>query len=603
MNSNLLFLALAVLVVVALFVWARVGLGSSSPSTPGISCSGDPVDISKAEGVLLLSPPWSGAAYDSVQKIYAASGADTSSGQFGTQRNLILLAPGTYENASIPVSYYTQVAGMGSSKAGVVLSGGDGVYSRGLANQSGLLKNYRQATSVFWKSMENLTMQDTVGPDGSGPLWATSQACPLRSISVKGSKPLMLAEDGGFTSGGFMADCDVSSVETSTQQQFCFRNSELSISHGCPYFTVFLNCTGALDSDCSKGIVSWGDWPAMPPKPLLQQTDSGASVAWNGSLYPIWSSPGQHVPSCFVWIDRNASTPGALATAALADPRVKGVVFAPGIYNLEAPVKLTAPGRILLGLGFATLVSPSDGLQSAIVVSDEATDAVLCGLILEASSGPSSTAFEDLPDLCSFGSTDHGGPGGGYIYDVFARVGGPKANVRAGTMLRVRADAVTLDNLWLWVADHDVNGRDGRSQSSTTLVVSGDRVIATAVACEHCTEGPNLRWSGKNGLLGFFQSEINYVFGNESPSYQVDSTAEGHRCGGLGGYSVYANAQSVVSLCVAKFDTEDATWASVVAAPFSSQLPAFKNVVLQKGKSPFGGPVYHTEWACPLPTS
>lgn len=45
------------------------------------------------------------------------------------------------------------------------------------------------------------------------------------------------------------------------------------------------------------------------------------------------------------------------------------------------------------------------------------------------------------------------------IQDIFGRVGGPDTvEVSVETMITIFQDNVILDNIWLWRADHNVNG-------------------------------------------------------------------------------------------------------------------------------------------------
>ena len=57
--------------------------------------------------------------------------------------------------------------------------------------------NYN-ALCNFWRSVENLTTTS------KSTIWAVSQATSMRRMNIKGN--LYLHQDGGYASGGFLAD-------------------------------------------------------------------------------------------------------------------------------------------------------------------------------------------------------------------------------------------------------------------------------------------------------------------------------------------------------------------------------------------------------------
>jgi hypothetical protein len=59
----------------------------------------------------------------------------------------------------------------------------------------------------------------------------------------------------------------------------------------------------------------------------------------------------------------------------------KNLVLTPGVYNLSAPIVVTRPGTVVLGLGFATLV-PQHGNAALIVLPN--TGVKVSGLIVDA---------------------------------------------------------------------------------------------------------------------------------------------------------------------------------------------------------------------------
>ena len=109
------------------------------------------------------------------------------------------------------------------------------------------------------------------------------------------------------------------------------------------------------------------------------------------------------------------------------------VVLAPGVFDLDAPLKITRPGAVLLGLGLASLVAPDTG-EPCVVVDDQG-GIRLAGVVLQASKAPTAVLLR------------WGGPGSSenpsVLSDVFARVGGPgSTDVRADVMAEVSASHV-----------------------------------------------------------------------------------------------------------------------------------------------------------------
>ena len=113
--------------------------------------------------------------------------------QFGAQRYALLFKPGTYSD-DVNVGFYTQVAGPGPVA-------GRGQHQRRRA-RGGRLVPAANATQNFWRGAENLSVNPTGGTDR----WAVSQAAGYRRMHVRGNLEL---DDGGWSSGGFIADTKV----------------------------------------------------------------------------------------------------------------------------------------------------------------------------------------------------------------------------------------------------------------------------------------------------------------------------------------------------------------------------------------------------------
>ena len=114
------------------------------------------------------------------------------SSEFGARRYAVLFKPGTYD-VDARIGFYTQVSGLGLSPNDVVIKGGmraDARWRKG------------NATLNFWRAVENMS----VNPAGGFDRWAVSQAAPMRRMHIRGD---LVLDDGGWSSGGFLADSKV----------------------------------------------------------------------------------------------------------------------------------------------------------------------------------------------------------------------------------------------------------------------------------------------------------------------------------------------------------------------------------------------------------
>jgi hypothetical protein len=157
--------------------------------------------------------------------------------------------------------------------------------------------------------------------------------------------------------------------------------------------------------------------------------------------------------------------------------------------------------QVLLGLGLATLVA-ANGLPAVCVANVDG--ARVAGVLLQAGPKPTST-------LLQWGNGAYGGDAAnpGVLSDVFARVGGPDtATVQARSMLEVNSSHVLGDNLWLWRADHTVQGlvKNGDNPCLHGMRVHGDDVTMYGAAVEHTLQDLT-QWHGERGRSYFYQSE------------------------------------------------------------------------------------------------
>ena len=293
------------------------------------------------------------------------------SSEFGDARIALLFKPGSYD-VDARVGFYTQLSGLGPSPDDVVIRGGVRADAR--------WKN-GNATLNFWRIAENMS----VNPAGGFDRWAVSQAAPMRRMHIRGD---LVLDDGGWSSGGFLADSKVDGqVRSGSQQQWLTRNSELGSWTGANWNMVFVGVQNApRQSFPDPSYTTILSAPVIREKPFLYVDTRGAWKVFVPALRsntsgPTWSAPearGFARPiSDFVIVKPGSSV--AAMNDALA--RNQNLIITPGIYHLDAPLHVTRANTIVLGLGLATLVADSG--TTAIAV-DDVDGVIVAGILIEA---------------------------------------------------------------------------------------------------------------------------------------------------------------------------------------------------------------------------
>jgi hypothetical protein len=154
-----------------------------------------------------------------------------------------------------------------------------------------------------------------------------------------------------------------------------------------------------------------------------------------------------------------------------------GVLFTPGIYNLDRTIQVKRPDTVVLGLGFPTLV-PNNGVVAMSVA--DVPGVKLSGLLFDA--GPLNS-----PVLLQIGTlhahkSDPNDPT--LLSDVFFRIGGATAG-KATISLGVNSDNVILDDIWAWRADHGTGVGWTDNTADTGVIVNGDNVTAYGLFVGH----------------------------------------------------------------------------------------------------------------------
>ncbi|MEV5145339.1 RICIN domain-containing protein [Streptomyces sp. NPDC052727] len=458
--------------------------------------------------------------------------------QFGSQRYAVLFKPGAY-NANVNVGFYTQVLGLGLTPDAVTVNGA--VHAEADWFQG-------NATQNFWRGAENLS----VNPTGGGDRWAVSQAAAYRRMHLRGNLAL---DDGGWSSGGYLADSKVDGqVNSGSQQQWLTRNSQLGSWTGSNWNMVFVGSQGVpATSFPNPPHTTVAQSPVTREKPFLYVDGSGnyqvfvPSVRTN-STATSWaggSPAGTSLPLSQFYVVKPGAT-AAQINAALAAGQ--NLLVTPGVYHLDQTLRVTRPDTVVLGLGLATLV-PDNGI-TAMSVAD--VDGVkIAGLLFDAGTTSSKTLVEVGPA----GSTASHAADPTSLHDVYFRVGGAGVG-KAATSLVVNSDNVIGDHMWIWRADHGSGVGWTSNTADTGLVVNGDDVTMYGLFVEHFQKYQTV-WNGNGGRTYFFQNEMPYDPPNQAAwmngstqgyaAYKVADSVTSHQAYGLGSYCYFNVDPSVTA--------------------------------------------------------
>jgi hypothetical protein len=486
--------------------------------------------------VTIFDPATPSAAIQSrLDSIFASQEAS----EFGAARYAILFKPGKYD-VDARIGFYTQVSGLGLSPDDVAINGGMRADARWRKNGN--------ATLNFWRDVENMS----VVPAGGFDRWAVSQAAPMRRMHIRGD---LVLDDGGWSSGGFLADSKVDGeVRSGSQQQWLTRNSVLGSWKGSNWNMVFVGTTGApTNSFPAPPYTTIDSAPVIREKPFLFVDRRGAWKVFVPALRSnaegtTWISgkPRGVARPLNEFVIVKPGTPAATMNAALA--RNKSLIITPGVYHLEAPLQVTAANTIVLGLGLATLIP--DGGLSAIDV-DDVDGVTLAGLLIEA--GPTNSAV--LAQIGPSGSSARHASNPTLLSDVFVRVGGAGVG-KATRSVEINSHDVIGDHLWLWRADHGAGVGWTSNTAANGLVVNGNDVTMYGLFVEHYQQH-QVQWNGNGGRTYMFQNEMPYDVPDQAEwmsgttqgfaAYRVDAAVTSHEAWGLGSYCFFNRNPTVVS--------------------------------------------------------
>ncbi len=480
--------------------------------------------------VLIFDPSMPSQA---IQKQIDAAYAVQEHNEFSLQRNALFFLPGSY-SVDVPVGFYTEVMGLGASPDGTRIAGN--VHAD--ANHE-----HNNATTTFWRAAEGFS----VGPAAGTMQWAVSQAVSLRRMHVRGD--LVLHQHHGWASGGWMSDSLVDgNVDSGSQQQWISRNCDWKSWTGSNWNMVFVGVVHPPEGAWPEPPYTKVDkTPVVREKPFLQVNDAGefsvripalrtdtVGITWRGG-----ETAGETIPIVRFYIARPDVDTAETINAQLA--RGKNLILTPGIYEVTAPIRVTRPHTVVLGLGYATL-RPVKG--TAAMTTADADGIEIAGLLFD--SGPSESPV--LLEVGPEGSRARHAKDPIALHDVFFRVGGAGVG-RAKVNFRINSNNTIVDHTWIWRADHGDGVGWDLNTSENGLVVNGDNVTIYGLFVEHHQQFQVL-WKGNGGRTYFYQSEIPYDPPNQASytsapgvngwaSYKVSEGVTSHEAWGLGVYSVF----------------------------------------------------------------
>jgi hypothetical protein len=459
--------------------------------------------------------------------------------QFGTQRYALLFEPGTYGSAAAPLSfqvgYYTEVAGLGTSPGDVTINGAIDVENQCFPTTDG--SSNCIALDNFWRSMSNLTINVAggTGCQTATDFWAVSQAAPMRRVDITGGNVSLqdyCTAGPQFASGGFIADSAISggTIISGSQQQFIVRNSNLDGWTNGVWNQVFSGDVGApaqsfsATSGLAGGTEPYTTLPASPvtqEEPFLQTDAAGnysvfVPALQHNSVGTTWqngATPGTSIPISKFFIASPSTSVLAIDAALLLG---KNLILTPGVYDLKAPILVTRPNTVVLGLGFPTLV-PQNGTAAMDVLGVPGVK--LSGMIFDAGPKNSPVLLQVGGPLASLTGSASDPT---LVQDVFFRIGGATAG-EATDSLVVNSSHVILDDIWAWRADHGAGVGWTDNVADNGLTVNGNDVTAYGLFVEHYQKDQVI-WNGQHGEDIFFQNEMPYDAPDQASWMQTPTT-------------------------------------------------------------------------------
>jgi hypothetical protein len=567
-----------------------------------------------------------------ISTVYERSAWDA----FGTYRHAMLFMPGKYEGVSVHAGYYTSVAGLGYLPTDVEVKTLE-IVQHPLTGS--MLTN-------FWRTVENFTANST-------SLFCVSQATSMRRLNINGD---LFLTTGGWGSGGLIADSHISgtiwardTAGVERQQQWFTRNSSFNAFVGGQMNMVFVGTEGTLpDLYPAARVTEVEKTGFMQEKPFVVfDSQKGYGVFLpaprNEAIGHSWkngNTAGEFIELGNFYIARDDMDTEVTLNAALA--KGKHILFSPGIYYLNAPLNITKPNTIVMGLGLATLCVTEQNKDTAIKIAD-VEGVNVSSLLFEA--GPDS---KSLMEVGARKTDVRHANNPVCLMDLFFRSGGTyRFNVRVDQTLIINANDVFGDNFWLWRADHSftgnlyeetmrfykneqgtwtldgvrvINPETGQPRNNWAwsggyvgwstnygrngIIVEGDYVTLYGLMVEHYMEYQTI-WNGEYGLMYFYQSETPYDAPNQEvwmrnggtaqvdqgyASYKIGDHVQNHTALGVGVYYVSntPNAVKILNHAIEAPENSGIEIRNMVSARFAGSAAAgsgIRHIINEHGES------------------
>lgn len=466
------------------------------------------------------------------------------SNQFGENRYAVLFMPGEYDpSIQINMGFYMQAAGLGLSPDDTKV-GKLSCLARWLSDDP----SNHNATCNFWRSVENINI-------GSDTVWAVSQATSMRRVHVEGS--LYLHDDYGWASGGFLSDSLVDRmVDSGSQQQWLSRNCNWGNWMGENWNMVF---AGIGDQNAPGGTWPGKKYTAVETVEEIQEKPFLTYDEEKG--YGIFVPDTRNNSTGISWDKDIAGTFVGMKDIYVAKPDVdtaetmnkalgagKHLLLTPGIYRLTEPIVVENENTIVMGMGYATLVSNSG---TVCMKTADRSGIKICGLLFDAGEEKSKTLLEVGYDALE---ETAGKEVPVLLSDLFFRVGGAAMHkTQVENCVMIKSSHVLGDNFWVWRADHGDQVGWELNQAKNGIIIDGDYVTMYALMVEHFQEYQTI-WNGDYGKTCFYQCEIPYDVPaqdcwkshggsvNGFASYYIADDVANHEAWGLGIYSFNRDA-------------------------------------------------------------
>jgi hypothetical protein len=451
-----------------------------------------------------------------------------------------MFKPGTYNNLTANIGFYTSIAGLGRNPGDVQLN------SSNLTVDAGWFGG--NATQNFWRSAENFAVTPPAGT--AYERWAVAQAAPMRRMDI--NTHLSLTPTGfGWASGGYIADTRINGqLQPFSQQQWYTRNSQIQMNLNAVWNNVFTGVVGApATSFPNPPITTLATTPISREKPYLY-LDGANYAVWvptlrtnsSGITWP--NTPGSSIPLTQFYV----AHPGdSAATINQALAQGLNLLFTPGIYHVNQSINVTRANTVVMGLGYATIIP--DGGVTPMTVAD--VDGVkISSLLFDAGA----TNSPNLLQIGPAGSSANHAGNPTSVQDVFFRIGGAQAGAATNSLL-INSNNTLIDHIWAWRADHGSGVGWTTNPAASGLIVNGNDVLALGLFVEHY-QNYQVQWNGNGGRTIFFQNEMPYdpptqaawrTGTNGYAAYKVADSVNTHEAWGLGSYCYFNVNPSIVA--------------------------------------------------------